>query len=69
MRDWTEQLKDLRAQFDEQNAQLDQVWNTLGSLGDSVELSIPQAVLDEIDESSTTPRIAGVSAVQTGIRA
>lgn len=54
MRDWTEQLKELRAQFDEQNAQLDQVWNTLGSLGDSVELSVPQAVLDEIDDAASS---------------
>jgi hypothetical protein len=68
MRDWTEQLKELRARFDEQNAELDQVWNTLGSLGDSVELSVPQAVLDEIDDGCAV-RSAEDNAVRVGIRA
>lgn len=68
MRDWTEQLKELKARFDEQNARLDQVWDTLGSLGDGVELAIPQTVLDEVDESCTV-RSPEDNAVRVGIRA
>lgn len=68
MRDWTEQLKEIEAQLEQQNAELGQAFSILQSLGDSVELSVPQAVLDELEDSCATPT-ADTNAVRMGIRA
>lgn len=53
MRDLAEELKQMEAQLEQQNAELDQAFSVIRNLDDSVELAVPQAVLDELEESCT----------------